>query len=595
VKVIRYVLAFPATGWYDISPDRRCDAYPESTGGIPIAGYKFPQELDPTGNSTFTIDSLKGTINWDRPTSDHQGDYNIAIKIEKWRNGVLIGWVIRDWQVIIAACPDIPPYINPIPDMCVVAGNTLTYDVTSSQVNNDTLIFTWLGTPFAVPISPATFNLTGTNIGSTKGTFNWNTNVTHFTKNPYIVYYHVVDKETGKDFTTANQITILATPVKNVNVTVFQRGYNVTWEQTIYSQATGYNIYRRTGKSLVPFDSCTTGVPLNSGYELVYTVNDPTKLTFTDLGKGTGLPSGYSYCYVVTAYFDGGAETAPSEENCSLLMYPFIQVVQDTLTNCQWSTIPIDSNTIKFINADPKTTYIWTSTSDLQIIQPFLQITNVKLLTTGLHKLKVVATSGLYVDSAYIFIQVNPIPNPKIKLTDLGGWPDSVMLYNRSINAVRTEWLLPDGTRSTKMDSVLVTFANNGYYRTYLTVYNSLGCPDTTSILYRVVMKGVAMPNAFEPENSSPKLNTFRPLALGLQTYFLGIWDLWGNMVWSSDKLIDTSPADGWNGTDSKGRKMPSQNYIWRMKATFLDGSDWKGIKDRFGKYHKEGTLDLLR
>lgn len=108
-------------------------------------------------------------------------------------------------------------------------------------------------------------------------------------------------------------------------------------------------------------------------------------------------------------------------------------------------------------------------------------------------------------------------------------------------------------------------------------------------------MKGVEMPNAFEPESSNSDLNTFRPKAIGLQTYFFGVWDLWGNLVWSSDKLIGDIPDGGWDGTDSKGRKMPSQNYIWRMKATFIDGTVWKGIKDRNGKFHSEGTFTLLR
>jgi hypothetical protein len=108
-------------------------------------------------------------------------------------------------------------------------------------------------------------------------------------------------------------------------------------------------------------------------------------------------------------------------------------------------------------------------------------------------------------------------------------------------------------------------------------------------------MKGVAMPNAFEPNNPSTELSTFRPLAVGLQTYFLGIWDLWGNLIWSTDKLKDTTPDGGWDGTDGKGIKMPSQNYIWRMKATFIDGTVWKGVKDHFGKFHSEGTFTLLR
>jgi hypothetical protein len=108
-------------------------------------------------------------------------------------------------------------------------------------------------------------------------------------------------------------------------------------------------------------------------------------------------------------------------------------------------------------------------------------------------------------------------------------------------------------------------------------------------------IKGIAVPNAFEPENSSPDLNTFKPKALGLRTLFMGIWDLWGNLIWSTEVDQYQEPFEGWNGNDSKGKKMPSQNYIWRMNATFIDGTIWKGVKDHFGNFHKEGTLTLLR
>jgi PKD repeat protein len=182
-------------------------------------------------------------------------------------------------------------------------------------------------------------------------------------------------------------------------------------------------------------------------------------------------------------------------------------------------------------------------------------------------------------------------------VVDLNGIPENVIFYNNSTNSVRAEWLI-DGTKSSNFDSVLYTFDKNGYYPIFLTVYNKFDCPDTTTIVFRAVMKGVEMPNAFEPENTNSDLNSFKPKAIGLQTYFLGVWDLWGNLVWSTDKLEDTTPAkpDGeWNGTDSKGNKMPAQNYIWRMKATFIDGTVWKGVKDRFGKFHSEGTFTLLR
>jgi hypothetical protein len=110
-------------------------------------------------------------------------------------------------------------------------------------------------------------------------------------------------------------------------------------------------------------------------------------------------------------------------------------------------------------------------------------------------------------------------------------------------------------------------------------------------------MQGFAVPNAFEPENTKDvDLTTFKPKAVGLKTFYMGIWDLWGNLIWSTNKVNSLQePFEGWNGNDSKGRKMPSQNYIWRMNATFTDGAVWKGVKDHFGNFHKEGTFTLLR
>lgn len=400
--------------------------------GIDIPGYKYPNELDPSGRTLFTMDSLTGIITWDKPTMI--GEYNIAFKIKKYRNGVMIGYVIRDMQVTIAPCPNNPPVIDRVPNICIQAGTPLTYKITSKDPDNDTLTFTSTGGPYEVAINKATYTPQGTTIGSTTGVFNWNTISIHFTKNPYQVYYKVTDKHFGSSLSdvTSNFITLIAPPVNNVNVTAIQNGFNVKWDQTVCTQATGYNIYRKIGSSNIIIDSCTLGVPANSGFSLIGTITNQTTLVYTDSNNGNGLDPGNNYCYIVTAKFADGAESAPSEPYCS------------TFTNV-------------------------------------------------------------------------------------------------------------------------------------------------------VFEKGIAMPNAFEPENPNSDLNNFRPKAIGIKTYFLGVWDLWGNLIWSSEKLIDTHPAEGWNGCDRKGIKLPSQHYIWRMKATFIDGTVWEGIKDRNGKYHKEGTFYLLR
>ncbi|MFA5781884.1 MAG: T9SS type A sorting domain-containing protein [Bacteroidales bacterium] len=61
-------------------------------GGIGMTGYTFP-----SATNIFALDTLTGDLLWDSPIL--VGDYNIAILIEEWRFGVLIGSVVRDIQI----------------------------------------------------------------------------------------------------------------------------------------------------------------------------------------------------------------------------------------------------------------------------------------------------------------------------------------------------------------------------------------------------------------------------------------------------------------------------------------------------------------
>jgi len=62
------------------------------SGESPILGYTYP-----SASNIFSLDSMTGDLTWDSPIS--VGDYNIAILIQEWRQGVLIGYVIRDMQI----------------------------------------------------------------------------------------------------------------------------------------------------------------------------------------------------------------------------------------------------------------------------------------------------------------------------------------------------------------------------------------------------------------------------------------------------------------------------------------------------------------
>lgn len=59
------------------------------------AGYTIPND--------FTLNAVSGKIVWDVPT--FIGDYEFAVLIKEWRNGVLVGSVIRDFLIINRAIP----------------------------------------------------------------------------------------------------------------------------------------------------------------------------------------------------------------------------------------------------------------------------------------------------------------------------------------------------------------------------------------------------------------------------------------------------------------------------------------------------------
>jgi hypothetical protein len=90
-------------------------------------------------------------------------------------------------------------------------------------------------------------------------------------------------------------------------------------------------------------------------------------------------------------------------------------------------------------------------------------------------------------------------------------------------------------------------------------------------------------------------VNTFKPIGFGLKEYTLMIFDLWGNLIWSDSQLINSAPANGWDGTDKHGKPLPTDTYIWRIKAVLEGNKPWKGMKMPNGSYHTEGPVTIIR
>jgi len=134
-----------------------------------------------------------------------------------------------------------------------------------------------------------------------------------------------------------------------------------------------------------------------------------------------------------------------------------------------------------------------------------------------------------------------------------------------------------------------------GYHDVMFIVRNEFNCVDTMiKTVFVDVFCSLYFPNAFEPENPSAELRLFRAKGLCLKTYEMTIYDFWGNTLWHTDKLMDGQPYEGWNGTYN-GVPLKCDTYVWKVEATFEDGTVWKGNPIGLGRYSKFGNVLLLR
>lgn len=280
-------------------------------GGQPIPNYQFP-----AASNFITIDNYTGDLIWDSPVA--QGEYNVAILIEEFRDGFKIGSILRDMQITVVPVCDPPPNITGVADTCVVAGDTLDldYNVTGSYP----VTVTSTGIPYTIA-NPAFFQQTTAPSVVTTGNFYWETQCNHVRKSPYFVSIKAIDSGPYNlaDFHTT---TILVIGPKPVNlVTDVQTNYiNLKWDKATCSQVIGYKVYRKLGPSGWSPGQCETGIPPSAGYQLIATTTSINDTTISDNNNGIGLVPGEDYCYRVVACYPDGAESIASDEICAQLL-----------------------------------------------------------------------------------------------------------------------------------------------------------------------------------------------------------------------------------------------------------------------------------
>ncbi len=297
--------------------------------GLEIPGYTYPQ-----ASTSFYVNPVSGDLIWQNPVM--QGEFNVAILIEEWRNGVRIGYITRDMQILIAACTNRPPIIDPLPDTCVEAGDTLVFNVHASDPDGNTVTLSATGSPFVLSNSPAIFNTT-TATPDVNSLFYWETLCEHIRKQPYQVYFKAQDNGVPVMLTAykSRLITVVGPAPKNLIAKDTGNAIEISWNKSSCSNAIGYKIYRRNGYFGFFHAYCETGVPAYTGYTLLTVLNNINDTSYYDDNNGNGLLHGIDYCYIVIAYYPDGAESYASLEACADLKrdVPIITNISITNTN----------------------------------------------------------------------------------------------------------------------------------------------------------------------------------------------------------------------------------------------------------------------
>jgi gliding motility-associated-like protein len=334
-------------GAYDVDGDSLSYELivPFQSLGVHVPNYTYPQNVQGNGGCCLNLDPVTGTLEWKNPLV--RGEYNIAMIIISWRNGVPIDTTLRDMQILVFDCDkNLAPVINTVDEICVIAGDVVQFDVTATDPNpGDRIRLSAQGAPFDLEISPADDVENWRPNGNPSATyekqpvtktFRWQTTCEHISNLEYSVVFKAVDdfflqnvnNSTGLATLKTVRIKVVGPPPQDVQAKASSEQIDVSWEkpykcedaQDNYFHA--FTVWRREGSNNFPLDTCAPGLG-GKGYVKIVTTRDVVNGRYQITDKN--VERGRTYCYRVLAVFarrtDAGfpynfVESLASKEVC---------------------------------------------------------------------------------------------------------------------------------------------------------------------------------------------------------------------------------------------------------------------------------------
>lgn len=276
-----------------------------------VPNYLLPDLIVPGPNNAISFNESTGDFVWDSPQMP--GEYNIAILIKEYRQGVLINSIIRDMQILVRVCDNQPPVIDAKEEYCVIAGEELAIPISVTDPDFGQVVqLTATGGMFITNES----NLTWDNSGVFKppiiiDTLKWQTTCLDIRKEPYQVVFRAQDNGISSSQGLTDLKTVLVyvmgPPPLDLQAEATTNSIDLNWESPYVCDIIeddyfrGFSVWKKEGSNPFPIDTCVAGLAGKGYTQIAYLVQDELNGRF--VYQDSNFEAGKVYCYRVLANF----------------------------------------------------------------------------------------------------------------------------------------------------------------------------------------------------------------------------------------------------------------------------------------------------
>ena len=173
-------------------------AVPLEGNEMEVPNYFELTEIAAGNNNVLTFDEETGLLVWDAPQLE--GEYNIAIKVKSFRNGELVGSVLRDMQILVMMEQHPLPMIsvdnfgneNTIHNL--TPNEDVSFQIFAEGLSSQQILTLSSSSElYEIPFGNATFTVNEPGDNNIVATFHWYAHEAYIREQPFQVVFKVQD------------------------------------------------------------------------------------------------------------------------------------------------------------------------------------------------------------------------------------------------------------------------------------------------------------------------------------------------------------------------------------------------------------------